>query len=155
LSYVRHVLQPGENLLHESRIHWMIFIPSMLLFLVAIAGFIVYAGVEAPDDAHILSYSLMAVGLVSGLVTFVAAWFRRWTTEVAVTDRRIIYKHGFINRHTVEMNMDKVESVDVDQTVFGRLFDYGDITVRGTGSGIEPLRKIDSPLAFRNAVTAR
>ena len=64
---------------------------------------------------------------------FVSAWFRRWTTEIDVTDRRIVYKRGFINRHTVEMNMDKVESVDVDQSFWGRLLDYGDIIVRGTG----------------------
>ncbi len=85
----------------------------------------------------------------------VKAWFRRWTTEIDVTDRRVVYKRGFIRRHTIEINMDKVESVDVDQSLFGRLFDYGDIVIRGTGAGIEPLRGIDSPLAFRNAVTAR
>jgi uncharacterized membrane protein YdbT with pleckstrin-like domain len=154
MSYVRHVLQPGEKLLHESRIHWMIFVPAMLLLLIGVAGLVLYA-VDAAGDLQILSYSLTAVGFAAGAISFVTAWFKRWTTEVAVTDRRIIYKQGFINRHTVEMNMDKVESVDVDQTVFGRLFDYGDITVRGTGSGIEPLRKIDSPIQFRNAVTAR
>jgi uncharacterized membrane protein YdbT with pleckstrin-like domain len=83
------------------------------------------------------------------------AWFRRWTTEVDVTDRRVVFKRGFIKRHTVELNMDKVESVDVDQSVLGRLLDYGDITIRGTGIGIEPLRGIGSPLDFRNHVTAR
>ncbi len=92
-----------------------------------------------------------ALAATSGL----KAWFRRWTTEVDVTDRRVVYKRGFIRRHTVEINMDKVESVDVDQSLFGRLFDYGDVVIRGTGAGIEPLRGIDSPLAFRNAVTAR
>jgi uncharacterized membrane protein YdbT with pleckstrin-like domain len=55
----------------------------------------------------------------------------------------------------MEMNMDKVESVDVDQSVFGRIFGYGDIVVRGTGSGLEPLKGIDSPIEFRNHVTAR
>jgi uncharacterized membrane protein YdbT with pleckstrin-like domain len=154
MSYVQRVLQPGETLLHQSTIHWMIFIPGVLLLLVGIAGAALYF-VDTTGDLQILSYSLMLVGFVSGALSLVMAWFRRWTTEVAVTDRRIIYKHGFIRRHTVEMNMDKVESVDVDQTVFGRMFDYGDITVRGTGSGIEPLRKIDSPIQFRNAVTAR
>ena len=68
-------------------------------------------------------------------VTFVSAWFRRWTTEIDVTNRRIVYKCGLIKRHTVEMNMDKVESVDVDQSIFGRLLNYGDITIRGTGEG--------------------
>jgi uncharacterized membrane protein YdbT with pleckstrin-like domain len=66
-----------------------------------------------------------------------------------------VYKRGFIPRHTVEMNMDKVESVDVDQSILGRMLNYGDITIRGTGLGIEPLHNIDEPLEFRNQVTAR
>jgi uncharacterized membrane protein YdbT with pleckstrin-like domain len=66
----------------------------------------------------------------------------------------VIYKCGFIRRHTIEMNMDKIESVDVDQSIVGRILDYGTITVRGTGTGIEPLYRIDSPIAFRNFVTA-
>ncbi|MGA9197580.1 MAG: PH domain-containing protein, partial [Pseudolabrys sp.] len=53
------------------------------------------------------------------------------------------------------MNMDKVESVDVDQSILGRMLNYGDITIRGTGVGIEPLSNIDAPLEFRNQVTAR
>ena len=72
-----------------------------------------------------------------------------------MTNRRIVYKCGLIKRHTVEMNMDKVESVDVDQSVFGRMLNYGDITIRGTGEGIEPLHGIGAPLEFRNHVTAR
>ena len=55
-------------------------------------------------------------------------WFVQWTTEIAVTDRRIIYKEGFVRRSTVEMHMDKVESVDVEQTIMGRLLDYGMVT---------------------------
>ena len=53
------------------------------------------------------------------------------------------------------MNMGKVESVNVDQSILGRVFDYGDITVRGTGAGLSPLRMIENPLSFRNAVIAR
>jgi uncharacterized membrane protein YdbT with pleckstrin-like domain len=83
------------------------------------------------------------------------AWFIRWTNEIVVTDRRVIYAHGFIQRHTVEVNMDKIESVDVDQTVLGRILDYGDVTIRGTGTTLEPIRKVDRPIAFRNEVTAQ
>ena len=67
----------------------------------------------------------------------------------------MIYKKGLIRRQTNEMNMDKVESVDVDQSILGRLLNYGDITIRGTGVGLEPLHDIDAPLEFRNRVTAR
>ena len=94
------------------------------------------------------------VCVLCGLGLAFSAWFRRWTTEIDVTDRRIVYKRGFIRRHTVEMNMDKIESVDVDQSILGCMLNYGDITIRGTGVGIEPLHNIDAPLEFRNKVTA-
>ncbi len=93
--------------------------------------------------------------MLASLLTLLAAAVRRWTTEIAVTDRRVIFKRGLIRRHTIEMNMDKVETVDVDQSLAGRLLGYGDIVVRGTGSTIEPFRKIAAPLDFRNQVTAR
>ena len=87
------------------------------------------------------------------------AWFIRWITEIAVTDRRIIYKRGFINRHTEEMNMDKVSRRcrPVDP---GRLLDYGTIHVIGTGGArigrrsLE-LARIAAPLTLRNAITAK
>jgi uncharacterized membrane protein YdbT with pleckstrin-like domain len=96
-----------------------------------------------------------AITLLAALLMILRAWFERWTTEVLVTDRRVIYARGFIQRHTVEINMDKVESVDVDQNIMGRTFNYGDVTIRGTGQTFEPLRQIDRPIDFRNEVTAR
>ena len=101
-----------------------------------------------------VSWFAAIVFAVSPIVAFLPAWFRRWTTEIAVTDRRIIFKRGLIRRHTVEMNMQKVESVDVDQTLIGRLFNYGNVTIRGTGSSFEILSRIDLPLKLRTTVTA-
>src|SRR6185295_377503 len=100
------------------------------------------------------AYILALIPALIALALVARAWFRRWTTEIAITNRRIILKRGFIRRHTIEMNMDKVESVDVDQSLLGRLLNYGDITVRGTGEGFERLLMIDAPLKFRSQVTA-
>src|SRR5919197_1546927 len=98
---------------------------------------------------------LLAIAvLAAGVALLAHAWFKRWTTEIAVTDRRIIYKEGFIRRRTIEMHMDKVESVDVEQSILGRLFGYGDILVRGVGTGFEPLRMVASAIELRNHVTA-
>jgi len=83
-----------------------------------------------------------------------SAWFQRWTTEIAVTNKRIIYKRGFIRRKTIEMQMDKVTSVDVEQSIFGRILGYGDIRIEGAGQSFEELRTIASPIEFRNHVTA-
>ena len=90
-----------------------------------------------------------------GVVVGIMAWFKQWTTEIVVTNHRVIYKKGFIRRHTAEMNMDKVESVTVDQTIMGRVLDYGAVDIRGTGEGFEHLHGIGSPLVLRNAILAR
>ncbi len=158
MSYVEHVLQPGETLLHRSRLHWLVYLP-MLPFLAAfVMGAALSAAIRssgADSGPTGLAATLMAVGAIGTITTWLRAWIRRMSTELAVTDRRVIFKRGLIRRHTVEMNMDKVESVDVDQSILGRIFNYGDVTVRGTGASIEPLRLIDDPLAFRSHVTAR
>jgi uncharacterized membrane protein YdbT with pleckstrin-like domain len=129
-------------------------VPGVLLLLVGIAGAL-YANLQLIENPKLLGELGGAAVALIGLFSLTGAWFRRWTTELAVTDKRIIFKRGFIRRRTIEMNMDKVESVDVDQSVLGRILDYGDITIRGTGTGIEPLKGIDSPIDFRNHVTAR
>ena len=71
-----------------------------------------------------------------------------------MTDHRVIYKSGLLSRHTIEMNRDKVESVDVDQSLLGRIFGYGTVVVRGTGGSLEPIRNIGDPLTFRTYITA-
>ena len=151
MRYIERILQPGEKLVFAGKIHWVIYIPAMIMLLLALATL-----TKAGQGRSGISWSIAAMGFAAAAaVMFCSAWFRRWTTEIDVTDRRIVYKRGFINRHTVEMNMHKVESVDVDQSFFGRLLNYGDITIRGTGVGIEPLHGIGSPLDFRSHVTAR
>jgi uncharacterized membrane protein YdbT with pleckstrin-like domain len=151
MKYVNRVLQPGETVRHVSRVHWIVYLPGVALCLVALIGF----GGLAREGPNTVLHGVVIVVLGVGLLSIASAWFRRWTTEIAVTDRRVIYKRGFIRRHTIEMNMDKVESVDVNQSILGRILDYGTIIVRGTGAGLEPLTSIDSPIEFRNSVTAR
>jgi uncharacterized membrane protein YdbT with pleckstrin-like domain len=151
MRYIERVMQPGERLIHASKIHWIIYAPGVVVVLIGMPMFVAALG----HPSQVFWLALFLGCFAFGFFLLFLAWFRRWTTEIDVTDRRIVYKRGFIRRQTVERNMDKVESVDVDQSIFGRLFDYGDITVRGTGTGLEPLRNIEAPLAFRNCVTAR
>jgi uncharacterized membrane protein YdbT with pleckstrin-like domain len=92
--------------------------------------------------------------LVLAIITTIAAAIRRVTTELAVTDQRVIFKRGIFARYTIEMNRSKVESVDVDQTILGRLLGYGTLMVRGTGGSLEPMEGISDPLSFRTHITA-
>jgi uncharacterized membrane protein YdbT with pleckstrin-like domain len=154
MSYVKHVLQPEENVLFQSRLHWIVYLPGLVMLIPAIAAGI---GGNYLDDTN-LRYGCWALGalfLLFAILKILTEWIRRATTEIAVTDRRVIYKRGLIRRYTIEINNDKVESVDVDQTVLGRVFNFGTVVIKGTGSAVEPLRNIDDPLHFRSYITAR
>jgi uncharacterized membrane protein YdbT with pleckstrin-like domain len=151
MSYVKHVLQPGERILWIGKKHWTVFRYSLLFLIVGIV--LILVEYNFFDSGLMIAATAVLFGLLT-LVYGIRAWFDRWTTEIAVTDKRIIYKTGFINRHTKEMNMDKVASVDVDQTVGGRLLDYGSVEILGTGgaAGFERLERIASPIKLRNAI---
>ncbi|MEI6679093.1 MAG: PH domain-containing protein [Mariniphaga sp.] len=80
---------------------------------------------------------------------FIAPLLDRYTDEFAVTNRRVIVKTGLISRRTLEMNLSKIESVNVDQSIFGRILGYGTITIIGTGGTRESFPDISDPLKFR------
>ena len=154
MRYVRRVLQPGETVVYDTKLHWVIYIRAILLLVVCV---ILVAASVATSDNQNLSLALEIAAAIFALLALSAAlraFVRRATTELAVTDHRVIYKTGLLARHTIEMNRDKVESVDVDQTLLGRIFGYGTIIVRGTGGSLEPIRTIGDPLTFRSNITA-
>lgn len=152
MSYVRHILQPGETLVHESRLHWLVYWRAVLLLVIA-AVLAAFAGRTSAAEPQRWLLLGAAFFLVVALLAGIGAFIRRHSTELAVTDHRIIYKSGLFSRHTIEMNRAKVESVDVDQSILGRILGYGTVLVRGTGGGLEPLRNIEDPLTLRSRIT--
>ncbi len=92
------------------------------------------------------------VSLKALFTLFIAPLVARATSEFAVTNRRVIIKVGLVSRRTVELNLEKVESIGVDQPILGRLFGYGQIVVVGTGGTREPFPAIADPMGFRRAV---
>ena len=77
------------------------------------------------------------------------------TTEFAVTNKRVIAKTGWIRRRSLELLLTKVESIGVSQPIMGRVFNYGTITVVGTGGTREPFHNIVEPMGFRKRVNAQ
>jgi hypothetical protein len=146
--YVNSILQPGERVLYSTTIHGIIYLPGGLCLAAAVACFTASA---------VFPPLLIGVGVLGiiGVVLVFRAWFRRWTTEADVTTMRVIYKEGFISRQTFEMSLDKVESVDVTQSILGRIFDWGDVEVFGVGEGRKKIKMIAAPLEFRNHITTR
>ena len=156
MSYASSVLQTGETIKAVGRLHWIVFVRGLVLAAIGLL-FLLYGYRTQRNAREDLASVLVIVGslfLLVGALLLISAWFHRWITEISVTTHRVIYKTGFIRRHTVEMNMDKVETVDVDQSLLGRILGYGTIRVRGTGQSIESLRLISHPIQLRNAITA-
>lgn len=154
MSYVKRVIQPGEEIVMVGRLSSVVYYRAIALALLGIILVVLERIYSGRDWLVIVTGA--AFGLLA-LISALHAWFLRWTTEIAVTNKRIIYKRGFLTRHTAEMNMDKVASVDVDQSLLGRLLNYGSVHILGTGGahGIERLERIGSPLALRNAIDVR
>ena len=152
MSYIQKVLQPGEALIYRTRLHWLIYLRAVLLALIGIAciaaGY--YAGADFQDAGLIAGGFFLFLALIAALLGAI----RRATTELAVTDHRVIFKRGLVSRYTIEMARSKVESVDVQQSIGGRIFNYGTILVRGTGGSLEPFPNIEDPLRLRSAITA-
>jgi len=154
VRYVRKVLQPGETIVYSTKLHWIIYRWAILLIILCI---ITAVSAWYTADNKNLSLALAIAAMILGLLALSSAFgkfIKRWTTELAITDRRVIYKERLIARRTLEMNRSRVESVDVYQSILGRLLGYGTITLRGTGGSGEPMPNIDDPLTFRSYITA-
>ena len=152
--YIDDILQPGEKVLYSTNAHWVFYLPAIGAWIVAIALFIL-SRIASADAMVLLSLVSAAVVAIVALYWTVRAWFHRWTTETDVANMRVVHKTGFIKRRTFEMALDKVESVDVNQSIMGRLLNYGNVTIMGVGEGRETITTIAAPLEFRNHITAR
>jgi uncharacterized membrane protein YdbT with pleckstrin-like domain len=151
MSYVQRVLQPGEQVRQISSIHWILYWPGVSVALLAVIAYWLSETMRLTGFWRYMAYALALVAVV----LLIQQWFQWWVTEIAITNRRVIYNKGLIRRHTNEMNMDKVESVQIDQSILGRILDYGNVTILGTGEGtFETLRTITSPMELRNSITA-
>ena len=108
-------------------------------------------------QGHISLWSMWHL-IALGIVLFPLFWLfwgiayvRYKATELAVTNKRVIAKFGFISRRTIELSLNRIEGVEVTQSVWGRVFNYGSLLMSGTGSIKEPIDGISHPLEFRRA----
>lgn len=114
---------------------------------------VVYKGnVSIWSLAPLIILGLLTISFFGlGLVFWAIAFIRYKTTELAFTNKRVIAKFGFISRQTIELNIGKVESIQVNQGVLGRIFNYGTLVISGSGNPQAPIPGISDPMAFRRA----
>lgn len=124
MSYIDDSLIPGEVVIHRARVSWW-------------------------SQFGLIVLGVVLLVVVIGLFFLIAAWIKVRSTELAITNKRVIAKFGFIKRDTVEINLSKVEAVRVEQGFWGRMLNFGTLLMTGTGGSIEPIPNIADPLVFR------
>ena len=146
MSYIDSHLLPGEVVTYRTQLHWKIFVIPVLIAVVMLA-LSIWA---LSANRRILATAPIAIALI---VLF-AAWIQRRSSEFAVTNKRVIIKLGFMTTRSMELLLAKIEGIAVSQSLFGRMFGFGEIIVTGSGGTQEPFDNIQSPLDFRQAVQA-
>jgi uncharacterized membrane protein YdbT with pleckstrin-like domain len=162
MSYVSKNLVQGETLLYETRHHWIVLIGSLLLaLLLGIPGlFLLFEGLtkrpELSQYAERVPGGTLGFMIAGGVLVMIALVSLLWgsakrnATEMAVTNRRVLIKTGMGNRRTLDLMLSRVESIGVEETMWGRMLGYGNVVVRGTGGTPEPFVKISHPQDWRD-----
>jgi heme A synthase len=157
MRYIKASLVPGEGVVYQTRLHWIVMLRHLLLGLLLLAGagalltYLFHQPRSANTNEHLIEGGAAAL-LLCGIVAILAGVVRRNATEMAVTTRRVVVKQGLVNRNTIEMLLNKIETIEVSEPMAGRMLGYGSITIVGTGGTTEPFHKIAHPLQFRSAV---
>jgi uncharacterized membrane protein YdbT with pleckstrin-like domain len=144
MGYITENLMRDERVVYQTRLHWMIFASPVLLVVLAVLDFVLLVGGKegfAPELALIF----FILGAVLGLLRAI----ERQISEFGVTNRRVLVKTGMLRRRSFDINLGKVESVQVEQGMFGRMLDYGRIVVVGSGGSRQSFKKVTDPLALR------
>lgn len=158
MSYVDKNLVPGETVIYQTRLHWIVMLSHLVVgcLLLDAPGILLLAYALSHTTMNATDLRLMEAGgaalLVFGLIVILIGAFRRNATEMAVTNHRVVIKTGLLSRKTIEMLLNKVESIEISETAFGRMLGYGTIVIIGTGGTSEPFYRMAHPLEFRSHV---
>ncbi|ELV07398.1 PH domain-containing protein [Wohlfahrtiimonas chitiniclastica] len=144
-NYIESNLSKNEVIIYKARLSIYPLVSSLIL-----ATLLILFGLSSLSNTT--TSVVGTVFLIIGIMIAIKNILKYISTELALTNQRVIAKTGFIRRNTVELRNEKIESVIVDQPVFGRIFNYGSIITRGTGGTNTPIPWIASPMLFRNAV---
>jgi uncharacterized membrane protein YdbT with pleckstrin-like domain len=157
MAYVDRLLGPGERIVTRTRRHPVVLFGSALVTLVIVLAVIVLrvAAARAGPDAVPPEAGPWLTGIAIAVVALIVArfaWrFAGWRAEeYLVTDRRVIQTRGVLSKRTADSWLEKVNDVVLEQSLAGRLLDYGDLEiVTGSDIGVNRLRRLRDPLAFK------
>ncbi|MBS0287344.1 MAG: PH domain-containing protein [Proteobacteria bacterium] len=146
MGYIDENLISGEEVAYRARLHKVLFVgPAIFAMAFFALSYWLLTHVSIYTDYAPLSFVVGALIILSPMLTYISS-------EFAVTNKRVIAKVGYMRRQTVETFLQKIEAIEVQQSLFGRIFNWGTIVIIGTGGTNEYFQNIANPLAFRLAV---
>lgn len=159
MSYINTALQPGETLSYSTTLHWIVYLkaaPALMLALAAFALADLHAEQLVPGAEAIRPGLFVASAILTTIAFghFGVTMAKRRSTELAITSRRLIWKSGLFSRHSIAWPLDRIESIDLEQSLAGRIFNYGTIVLRGTGGNTAAIDTIARPAPFAGMITA-
>lgn len=170
MLYIQESLSADEEIIHVGRFHWMYTVAAIMGIFWGLVGCIAMLaggiwfqmnfgdGLYAQNLLGMIRELHPAIRLgaffifLMGMLSFAQRMIVKATTEIAITNSRLIYKRGLVARYVGEMSIDRIEGVNVLQSILGRLFNYGRVMVRGMGVGEVVLPPLENPIAFRKAI---
>ncbi len=132
--------EPG--VLYFTRLHWVIFFWPVACFCIAIILQL------ALDQLWQLGLFLEAFALIWILMTWVTYYF----SSVTIKKKQVILRTGILVRQTVDIPLNKIESIDIRQTIMGSIFKYGAVVITGTGGTKQIINYLDKPLTCRRYI---
>jgi len=131
-KYIQNALMKGEEVIYQGKVSGWPMLPACIFGLILI---------------------ITVIGALVGIILWLAAFINYKSTEVAFTNKRVVAKFGFIRRNTIDLKLSKIESVQVNQGIFGRIFNYGSLQISGAGNPQAPIPGISDPFKFRQVIT--
>jgi len=157
MSYVEKHLIEGEKIIYQTRLHWIVLVaPALLGLIFGIAGIVLLAGsANSSGDSRTTAQAMIIAGIILLLIAvtlLVRGILKRNSTQMTVTNMRVVANVGIASRRSIEIFLSRVESIGVEESMMGRMLGYGRVIVRGTGGTPETFDKIANPLEFRTQV---
>jgi uncharacterized membrane protein YdbT with pleckstrin-like domain len=152
VSYISNNLKNNEKLIFKSSqsikslFFWSFIFGFIGLVLVLLKGFVVIMGVSSTGyNLYLIYWAVLLFFVIKNLITY-------FTTEYGITNTRVISKDGLIRRDIEEINLSSIESINVNQTIIGRLLNYGTIVISGRGTSKVILKDIDNVVEIRKLI---
>jgi len=155
-GYVEKTLASDESIVYRANFNWTYSFFPVLWFAVGAAPAVMFTALQFGSDVPFTELQAgwwaSMVAFACGLLILLLHMIVLWTTEIAVTTYRFVFKIGLISRNTQEVSLNKIEEITLHQTVWGRLFGYGKLVIRGTGVGVITLPNLDEPIEVRKRI---